>query len=29
MASNPGLSKFFERMRELAEQIKQQQNNGQ
>jgi len=28
MASNPGLSKFFERMRELAEKIKQQQNNG-
>jgi len=27
MASNPGLSKFFERMRELAEKIKQQ-NNG-
>jgi hypothetical protein len=28
MASNPGLSKFFERMRELAESIKQQQNSG-
>jgi len=28
MASNPGLSSFFERMRELAESIKQQ-NNGQ
>jgi len=28
MASNPGLSKVFERLRELAESIKQQ-NNGQ